>query len=517
MGIQKYFQQPAVLFFTIVFISFLVRLVGINQMGRTWDEYAYVGVGDTFVHLLAKGDFGNEQWYAFPDHPPLSRYLYGLSGQLSVVERDEVGAATFSYDWTAPRVLSAFLGAASSGFVFLVGMQLFKKKTTAVIGASIFALLPLGIGYTQLITLESLNLLLCTAVVWSFLRYLDAPTLKRAVLVGVLLGLTLATKYTNVVFVVLLLAIWVGEAVQKWRRTHTFVLPPQSAYCIPFVAAATVYILWPALWLHPQQTVANILNWAAARTTPPEEFYFGVYQKVPWHYYLGQLAVTTPPVVLGLFVSACYLIWMKGQRRQAVILTLWLLTPLLLSFYPLKQNGIRYVIMLYAPLALFAGYAADQARMWLRTQQRDFEWYWLGGLLVVLLLPLYTTFPYYLDYYNVFTGGAVRVYEHKLFELGFWGQGQREALIELANYVRPGSTVGMAVVPDYVAPNIPQLQTGIYSSDREFDFVVTNAFKEFRSEIRSELQARGYVPIHYVTAAGAPIVTIYARSESGNE
>ena len=173
--------------------------------------------------------------------------------------------------------------------------------------------------------------------------------------------------------------------------------------------------------------------------------------------------------------------------------------------------------MLYAPLALFAGYAADQARMWLRTQQRDFEWYWLGGLLVVLLLPLYTTFPYYLDYYNVFTGGAVRVYEHKLFELGFWGQGQREALIELANYVRPGSTVGMAVVPDYVAPNIPQLQTGIYSSDREFDFVVTNAFKEFRSEIRSELQARGYVPIHYVTAAGAPIVTIYARSESGNE
>jgi 4-amino-4-deoxy-L-arabinose transferase-like glycosyltransferase len=513
--LTKYLQQTWLIFTIVVAISLVFRLVGLNKIGHTWDEYAYVGVGDDYLRLIKNGDFSSSQWYSFPDHPPLSRYLYGLAGQFSIDARATDGAAIFKYDWTAPRVLSALFSSLAVGFVFLIGQRVWNKSV-GIASAGILMLLPLSIAYGQLITLESLILLLTTACVYMFILYLEENSKKYLVLTGILLGLALATKYTNVLLGVLLGAVWLAAKIQKAQTTHQSIWKSLSKkdlsiLLVPVIALAVFWLIWPALWTHPVETFQNIQNWSRERMAPATEYYFGVLQPVPWHYYLGSFVVSTPVVVLVFMCVGLFYYYKNSAARKYWLLVLWLLIPLLQSFYPLRQNGIRYVIMIYPAVALIVGYALMELTKKLRAIHPELPLYFHSIVYGVLLLSLYLVYPYYLDYYNFMTGGNTTVYERKLFELGSWGQGQREAIMVLSQVAEPGSTVGLAVIPDYVAPSAGNLRIGLYNSKYDFTYVITNSFNEFRSDIKAELKERGYVPIHYVTAGGAPIVTIYSK------
>jgi 4-amino-4-deoxy-L-arabinose transferase-like glycosyltransferase len=510
------------IFIMLVVVSFVVRLIGLNLVGHAWDEYAYVGVGDTYLQLIGKGDFNNPEWYAFPDHPPLARYVYGMAGQLNVTERASDGGAIFAYDWTAPRVLSVLASSLAVGFTFLIGAKAIHKHT-GIGGAVILMLLPLAIGYSQLITLESIVLALSTSAIYFFIRYLETYSLKDAVITAVLLGCALATKYTNVFLGLILGAVWISHLIQQsyQHKKSLFKIVStidKKVFLIPVVAVCTLWLLWPALWLHPVETFQNIHNWSSGRMVPASEYYFGTLQPVPWHYFLGSLLVTTPVLVLLFLVAGIYFYSLNLQKQKfAGLLLLWLCIPLLQSFYPLRQNGIRYVIMLYPALALLASYGIAAVSKKFEKSTIELPYYLWTVLIGSLLLSLYFVYPYYLDYYNFLTGGNTKVYEKKLFEFAYWGQGQREAMMILSKNARPGSTVGLAVIPEYVAPTIGYLPTGVYQSDFEFDYVVTNAFREYRSNIREELQNRGYVPVHYVNAGGAPITTIWASKKTINQ
>src|SRR3989338_5783640 len=86
-----------------------------------------------------------------------------------------------------------------------------------------------------------------------------------------------------------------------------------------------------------------------------------------------------------------------------------------------------------------------------------------GFQLLYLLIPTYLVFslltisPYYLSYFNSLLGGTSGVYQNKTFELGWWGEGQREAVKYLTTVAKSGQTVGIYVVPKYLIPNVEGL------------------------------------------------------------
>ena len=69
----------------LIFIfSISLRLLTLNQIGRTWDESYYVEQGYRLVELTKKGDFGNSLFITGYDHPPLVKYLYGITAHFDI-------------------------------------------------------------------------------------------------------------------------------------------------------------------------------------------------------------------------------------------------------------------------------------------------------------------------------------------------------------------------------------------------------------------------------------------------
>src|ERR1051326_6492631 len=105
----NYTKKIKLLFLTILFIiSLIIRLNSLNIMGRTWDEPEYIEQGYNLVELIKKGDFNNSYFYTTYDHPPLVKYIYGITAHFDVARKTD-GKPIFNYDYTYSRVMSALM------------------------------------------------------------------------------------------------------------------------------------------------------------------------------------------------------------------------------------------------------------------------------------------------------------------------------------------------------------------------------------------------------------------------
>ncbi|MCL4416288.1 MAG: glycosyltransferase, partial [Actinobacteria bacterium] len=84
----KAFKKSHIVYFSlavfIIFISFWIRISTLNQMGRGADEQEYVEQGYKMDQLIRKMDFNNSYFYTTYDHPPMVKYIYGLTAPLDI-------------------------------------------------------------------------------------------------------------------------------------------------------------------------------------------------------------------------------------------------------------------------------------------------------------------------------------------------------------------------------------------------------------------------------------------------
>ena len=470
-------------------------------MGQTWDETAYVMDGYTMINLLIKGDFTNKHWYDYPDHPPLAKYMYGLASLLDKDGTFDNGKPSFVFDYNFMRLVSVFCAALSAALLFLLTRKYFSNKV-AILAAIIFMLLPRLIGLNQLVTLESPKILFYIATILAFMGLLEKPSNRRIILVGILLGLTLSVKLTNILILPILfgsLFIYaVRHKMQKEEILKIFLILP-----ISFI---TFFAIWPALWFRPIETLKH-----AASIRIPQlglgSLFLGKYDAAPFYYYIVYFFITTP-----LLIVLFFLIGLKDLLRkpnwQFLTIVLWFFVPFLLSFYNLKQGGIRYVIEIYPALAILAALGVDWAA-------KKFSEH--GFVLLYFLVPIYLLVscllisPYYLDYFNSLAGGTVGVYQNRTFELGWWGEGQREATLFLSHNAVRGNRVGVYVVPKYLIPPIDGLTFEFYNPKKNYDYLMVNYLALINARLDYSIVPSNYQPVYTVEAQGAPIVVVFRR------
>jgi hypothetical protein len=247
----------------------------------------------------------------------------------------------------------------------------------------------------------------------------------------------------------------------------------------------------------------------------PEVFY-GKLILVPKVYYIVHFFITTPLIILGLFLVGSKKISdfsknLKNSNKTKWILyslIVWFIVPFVQSFYNFRQHGVRYIIEIYAPLALIAAFGFEQL---VSRYTKKIRWKLLLFVPVVfyLFIILWRITPYYLDYFNLTVGGAKNVYEKRLFQLGWWGEGVKEAVVYLDNSAPIGSKVGLAVRPLLTLPPLKRLKTSVYKSTEKYDYVIVNHFNIIREGFNDEKIRMEYVPIYNVLADGAKLVTVY--------
>jgi hypothetical protein len=518
--------------FLIFIFAVLLRLWNFNQVGKTWDEDAYVRWGYDFTQLIAKADFNNQYWYKVSASPPLSSYLFGIPARYDINKFDLSGKPIFNYDYTHVRLVSVLFSSLTVVLIVLFGWR-YISFAVGVFSGVILAMLPLFVGYSQLATLEALIIFFFTATIFSFFNYLTNPSKRNIVLTGILLGLSLEVKYTNIILIPLMLIIYLIWYFNSVNRRSLV----RSLFLIYLIGFATFFVLWPMPWFHLGEVINFNSNLRNSSYSVPEVF-FGRLMHVPKAYYFIYFLITTPIVVISLFLvglvnisgtkflsgfklslhpnkitnylSTFFLLKTSSPGKWILYaITLWFIFPFIQSLYNFRQHGIRYIIEIYSPLALIAGIGLNY--LLTLTKRKILKVIILVILITNLFVILIKITPYYLDYFNLIVGGTKGVYETKMFQMGWWGQGIREAGIFLMNNAPKNSRIGSAISPKMSLPPLNGLKVTDYQDDQVYDYVMVNYFHVIREGFNDANIKLRYKIVYEVKADGATIVTVYKR------
>lgn len=504
-----------ILIFIFTF-SFLLRLWNINEIGRTWDEAEYIEPGYKLVELLKKRDFDNSYFYTTYNHPPLVKYLYGLTAHLDVESVRKDGSPIFRYDYTYSRLLSAILFSLGVAIVVMIGW----KISTPLVGISsgiILAMLPFSLGLSQLVTTESLKIFIYPLTIYVYILLIERFSWKRVLFAGIVTGLALQTKQSNFLVIPILGTMFFFQYKQlKTDVKSAFVKTRVKAILSVLSIGIIVFVMiWPQFLFHFMEVYeihSRLWNvqfspkiWQI--TLSPPEVFFGRLVLTPIFYYIVYFFITIPLLILCLFFIGVKEIFNKKNMYLLSIL-LWFILPFSLSIYSWRQHGLRYIIEIYPAITIIAAIGFNTLMDKFKVKEK-IKLFYLLPIVIYLFTILLSIKPYYLDYFNELVGGINTVYKHKLFQIGWWGQGIREAGLYLVKNAPKGSSVGLALSPIHSAPPMPELDVQAYDNRYRYDYVIVNFYNVLREGFDDSLIKKAYKPIYFVKADEAILVTVY--------
>lgn len=497
-------HRPAVIAgLIIVTLGLGIRLYDLNAAGETADEWAYASAGRIYLSNIGHGDFSSRYWHANEEHPPVGKYLYGLVSHLS---------GTDSY--TPLRVTSAFLNTVVILVTFLLGYRYFGLWVGIGAGG-LLTVMPHFVAHGKVAALDSPSTMLATLCVACFYRGLEGHrNYNRWFLGSGLLGsLAMATKFSNVLLFVFMVA---AHVTSQWRRLRKngVVEVPWTLFILPIIPFALLIGIWPWLWDNPfGQLVATLTHW----DYPIREWFLGRFRQPPPHYFFVYFLVTMPVLLLAPFLFA---LWqfrkMKGegcgslsQRTWVVVTILWFVTPFLWTLSVLKQDGIRYIYNMFPPLSLLIGIGIVQLS---KSLARRFSQ--PVGIVQVSMVGLLigytgwqasTVHPYYLDYYSEAVGGTYPSWKNRRFEVGWWGQGMNRAVEFVNANADPKDTWECYGVVNHTVDGI---RTDLRRVRKKARWLIVGYVSPGKE------QRKGYDEVHRVSLQGAPLAIVYRRTET---
>jgi len=499
-----------ILLIILIFIfSISLRLWNLNSMGRTFDESAQIELGYKIILIIKEKKF-NDPLLSYPYHPPLTKYLYGWAGQYDLLGYRENGDPIFRYDWINARIISVFFSSLTVVFIVLIGWQ-YISPFVGIISGIIFSSVPFFLGLSQIASIESVLIFFFTASIYSFLNFLKKQSFINASIAGVLIGLAFETKYTNILLVPLIILIYsIWYFYKNKKKNNYFNLKVIYIFLISFFM---FFVLWPMPWFHLKEVIqANYQMRIVDTSHSIPEVFFGRLMLVPKIYYVVHFLITTPILLLILFIVGFKTVSFK-KNWILYVLAVWFLFPFIQSLYNFRQHGVRYIIEIYAPFALISAIGFDHLvskiskRIWLK-------FVFFVPVIIYMLAVLIRITPYYLDYFNILVGGTKNVYEKRLFQLGWWGQGMREAGLYIQKNVASGSQVAVVGGNSFsVMPSINNVSVTKYEEDRRYDYIVVSYFQVIREGFNDIKIKNSYSPVYNVLADGAPLVTIYRQRQ----
>ena len=492
----------------IFILAFSLRVWNLNKAGQAWDESSLlVDYAWYYVKDAKNLDFGTDFWWkGTPDHPPLVRYLRGIASIPDIKGWDNRGFPIYNYDLTYDRMLSVFLSSFAAVLVFIIGAR-YISLYAGIASGMIFSMMPIPLGHSQIAMYEPFGLFFFTASMFAFFLFLEKPNKKSMILSGITLGLALLSRETHLMLLpMMFIVIYLKNKSAKIKNLKSLIYKTLSTFGIAFL---TFFVFWPMPFFHLGWEFNYFMNIRVNTAGSIPEVFFGHLMLTPIPYYFVYFIITTPLVVLLLALIGAKKID-RSKNWVWYSLILWFCFPFLLSFYPKREHGIRYIIQITIPLALIAamGFEIVVSKF---VKKFSYKILLLIPLFLYQFLILLRITPYYIDYFNIVVGGAKNVYEKRLFQLGWWGEGIKEAFTYLDKNAPVGTTVGIATSPFHIPPPLPGRKLIPYKDDGTYDFVVVNFYNIIREGFDDSKIRENYKAAYSVIADGAHLVEVYKK------
>lgn len=510
-------KTKMLILFAIFLFSVSLRVATLNQIGRTWDETEYVEPGYKLVELIKKGDFNNSYFYTTYNHPPLIKYLYGITAHFDV-EKLANGSPLFKYDLTYSRILSAFVFSLGVIVTVLIGWKLFSP-VVGVVSGLVLSMLPFSLGLSQLVTAESWKIFIYPIAIYVYILLLKKNSVRNIILAGIATGVALEIKQSNALLILILSTAFLFQyrAFSAKERVGFVKNRILTAIAVTAIAIIVFFLFWPQALFHIKEiNEINQKTWAVQFslrpwliTLSPPEVFFGRLMLTPNFYYIVYFFITVPVGILILFFAGIFKI-LKLKNLQYYVILLWFLVPFLMSFYSWRQHGLRYIIEIYPAIALISALGLNYfAGKFTRKEVNKVLFF--VPVVIYLFIVLWNIKPYYLDYFNELAGGTGTVYKYNLFQTGWWGEGMREAGEYVNKNAPAGSKVGLAISPAHTLLRSDKFTYSSWSKDKNYDYVVVNHYHIIRDGFDDSLIRKYYDLVYQVKADGAALAYVYKK------
>lgn len=512
-------KRKALVIIGVLIFAISLRLFTLNQIGRTWDESVYVEQGYKMIELMKKGDFDNPYFYTTYDHPPLLKYLYGLSSHFDVEKYLPDGEVVLTYDLTYSRLLSAIMFSLGVVITVIIGWSL-VSPLVGIIAGIILAMFPFSLGLSQLVTTESFKIFIYPLAFYSYIFILKNYSFKNLIFAGIVTGIALQIKQSNALLIPLFgLMYFFYYKEMRLKEKITFV--NQRFFSVFLVGVMSVVIflaIWPQLVFHFNDVYIIHKSlwhvqfipkpWMITNSVP--EVFFGRLTLTPNFYYLIYFFITIPVVVLGFFLIGVRFI-LKRRNWILLSLILWFAVPFfIMSFYSWRQHGLRYIIEIYPAISLIAAIGFDSVTGKF-TKNVLLKFVYSVPVIAYFLIILWQIKPYYLDYFNELVGGTNTVYKYRLFQQGWWGQGLREAGLYVKENAPKGSSIGLAISPNHVLPYFDFYKYETWSPKKQYDYVIVNYYNIIREGFNDKDIKENYKLVYEAKVDKATLVYVYKR------
>ena len=361
-----------------------------GQLGRTYQN-GHPGVTTMWTALLT---LGPEQMVRYADRVHNQRLVGQVPGYLEALAGARVGFAVLA---TVGTVVAA-----------LLVWRLFGREVALLAGGGL-ALEPFLIANAQLVHVDGpLATFVTVSALAALVRALAGGGRAFIVLSGVAAGLALLSKTPALFLVGFVPALWVAGNLSAARNSRKLAV---DLLVWLLIAAVTIVALWPAIWaLGPVEVLGRVVGFARETGGQPDEvgsFFFGQVgaDPGPLYYPVATLFRLSPFVVLGLLALTALAGRLgRAERARAGWLALFALGfALMMTLGPKKFD--RYLLPIFPALVALAalGWWLALARVAARPVSRVALG---GGLFVLAVWPLASTYPYPLSYYNGLLGGG---------------------------------------------------------------------------------------------------------------
>ncbi len=357
---------------------------------------------------------------------------------------------------------------AASWFIYAWSRRLYGEWG-GVFSVGIWCLDPNVITWSQFVTSDVATSATICATIYFFVRYLDGPSWPLCLATGVSLGVAQLTKFTALILLALLPALWLVHPPPRRRVAvellRSFIVPPLIALFVinlgygfhgsfrplsqfEFVStqlsgargesgderggelagrSGNVFRGTPLAGVRVPVPADYLLGLDVQRRdfdNRLDSYMAGIWKVGGWpHYYLYALAVKEP---IGTIILACWAAWLAasdsirvGLRRAEMVP--WLAVVVIAAVVSLHtgfSHHLRYILPVFPFVAVSTGRLLMPRCRGSSSLPIAFAW----GLLIWALGSTISVFPHTMSYFNEVAGGPRSGPEHLLNSNIDWGQ-----------------------------------------------------------------------------------------------
>ncbi len=466
-------------------ISFIIFLT-LNDFGITWDEPIYMRNGDAYVSWLKQPIPSDVDKFfrATTDdmHPPFRKFIAGITHEvlttnLRIIDNTR-GYRISSLLFVFPLTLAlAYIAIGHYGYV--IGLLV----------PFLFSFLPHVLYLTGLLTLDY-----AVTALWFLAVMAGLKGLKNNLWLtvsGISIGLAMLTKFHGFLLFIPIVGYLAWQKSGIWRIIYLIIV------------AFLIYVAgWPWLWTSPLAHIEEYFRLQAVHGGIPVFVLGNTYQFAPWWYTSLMFLVTTPALILVLFIIGAFWTVRHGKTWDKVMLVN-ALYPLALFSLPgvYRYDWVRLFLPAFPFVVLVAARAITRKRLFFIV----ILW------AVTLITSVIRIHPWESAYYNELVGGISGA--QKLgFETEFWGN----SYLGVLPWMNANKSHPMCVTPTtnqmYYYQAMGQLAPDVVFSAPvgvcEYAIVLMRQGLFIKDPFIASV-ASSQKPMHTVSVDGVPLVAVY--------